>query len=95
MRFLLRVIVFPFAVACSILAALVRLAAGMSGALLEALGGLCLVCALFAWFIHGSGSDGLLMLGIAVFFVALGLLADAIAGGLSSLADALCGVVFG
>ncbi len=95
MRFLLRVIVFPFAVACSILAALVRLAAGMSGALLEALGGLCLVCALFAWFIQGSGSDGLLMLGIAVFFVALGLLADAIAGGLSSLADALCGVVFG
>ena len=95
MRFLLRVIVFPFAVACSILAALVRLPAGMSGALLEALGGLCLVCALFAWFIQGSGSDGLLMLGIAVFFVALGLLADAIAGGLSSLADALCGVVFG
>lgn len=95
MRFLLRVIVFPFAVACSILAALVKLAAGMSGALLEALGGLCLVCALFAWFIQGSGSDGLLMLGIAVFFVALGLLADAIAGGLSSLADALCGVVFG
>ena len=95
MRFLLRVIVFPFAVACSILAALVRLAAGMSGALLEALGGLCLVCALFALFIQGSGSDGLLMLGIAVFFVALGLLADAIAGGLSSLADALCGVVFG
>ena len=95
MRFLLRVIVFPFAVACSILAALIRLAAGMSGALLEALGGLCLVCALFAWFIQGSGSDGLLMLGIAVFFVALGLLADAIAGGLSSLADALCGVVFG
>ena len=95
MRFLLRVIVFPFAVACSILAALVRLAAGMSGALLEALGGLCLVCALFAWFIQGSGSDGLLMLGIAVFFVAMGLLADAIAGGLTSLADALCGVVFG
>ena len=95
MRFLLRVIVFPFAVACSILAALVRLAAGMSGALLEALGGLCLVCALFAWFIQGSGSDGLLMLGIAVSLVAPGLLADAIAGGLSSLADALCGVVFG
>ena len=93
MRFLLRVIVFPFAVACSILAALVRLAAGMSGALLEALGGLCLVCALFAWFIQGSGSDGLLMLGIAVFFVALGLLADAIAGGLGSLAGSLWGVV--
>ena len=93
MRFLLRVIVFPFAVACSILAALVRLAAGMSGALLEALGGLCLVCALFAWFIQGSGSDGLLMLGIAVFFVAMGLLADAIADGLGSLAGSLWGVV--
>ena len=95
MRFLLRVIVFPFAVACSILAALVRLAAGMSGALLEALGGLCLVCALFAWFIQGSGSDGLLMLGIAVFFVAMGLLADAIADGLGSLAGSLWGVVRG
>ena len=32
---------------------------------------------------------------IGVFFVAMGLLADAIAGGLTSLADALCGVVFG
>lgn len=35
------------------------------------------------------------MLGIAVFFVVLGLLADAVAGGLTSLADVLCGVVFG
>ena len=95
MRFLLRIVVFPFAIACAVLAAVVRLAAGMSGALLEALGGLCLLCALFAWFIQGSGSDGLLMLGMAVFFVAMGLLADAIAGGLTSLADALCGVVFG
>ena len=95
MRFLLRIVVFPFAIACTVLAAVVRLAAGMSGALLEGLGGLCLICALFAWFIQGSGSDGLLMLGIAVFFVALGLLADAIAGGLASLADVLCGVVFG
>ena len=32
---------------------------------------------------------------IGVFFVAMGLLADAIAGGLTSLADVLCGVVFG
>lgn len=65
MRFLLRIVVFPFAIACIVLAAVIRLAAGMSGALLEALGGLCLICALFAWFIQGSGSDGLLLLGIA------------------------------
>ena len=95
MRFLLRIVVFPLAIACIVFSAVVRLAAGMSGALLEALGGLCLLCALFAWFIQGDNSAALLMLGIAVFFVALGLLADAIAGGLSSLADALCGVVFG
>lgn len=95
MRIVLKIAALPFAIACAVLAAVVRLAAGMSGALLEALGGLCLLCALFAWFIQGSGSDGLLMLGIAVFFVAMGLLADAIAGGLTSLADALCGVVFG
>ena len=48
MRFLLRIVVFPFAIACAVLAAVTRLAAGMSGALLEALGGLCLLCALFA-----------------------------------------------
>ena len=95
MRFLLRIVVFPFAFACIVLAAVVRLAAGMSGALLEALGGLCLLCALFAWFIQGDNSAALLMLGIAVFFVVLGLLADAVAGGLTSLADVLCGVVFG
>ena len=95
MRFLLRIVVFPFAIACIVLSAVVRLAAGMSGALLEALGGLCPLCALFAWFIQGDNSAALLMLGIAVFFVVLGLLADAIAGGLTSLADALCGVVFG
>ena len=95
MRFLLRIVVFPFAIACAVLAAVARLAAGMSGALLEALGGLCLLCALFAWFIQGDNSAALLMLGIAVFFVVLGLLADAVAGGLTSLADVLCGVVFG
>lgn len=95
MRFLLRIVVFPFAIACIVLAAVVRLAAGMSGALLEALGGLCLLCALFAWFIQGDNSAALLMLGIAVFFVVQGLLADAVAGGLTSLADVLCGVVFG
>ena len=95
MRFLLRIVVFPFAIACTVLAAVVRLAAGMSGVLLEAMGGFCLLCALFAWFIQGSSSDGLLMLGIAVFVVALGLLSDAIAEGLTSLADVLCGVVFG
>ena len=95
MRFLLRIVVFPFAIACIVLAAVVRLAAGMSGALLEALGRLCLLCALFAWFIQGDNSAALLMLGIAVFFVVLGLLADAVAGGLTSLADVLCGVVFG
>ena len=95
MRFLLRIVVFPFAIACIVLAAVVRLAAGMSGALLEALGGLCLLSALFAWFIQGDNSAALLMLGIAVFFVVLGLLADAVAGGLTSLADVLCGVVFG
>lgn len=95
MRFLLRIVVFPFAIACIVLSAVVRLAAGMSGALLEALGGLCLLCALFAWFIQGDNSAALLMLGIAVFFVVLGLLADAIAGGLTYLADVLCGVVFG
>ena len=95
MRFLLRIVVFPFAIACIVLAAVVRLAAGMSWALLEALGGLCLLCALFAWFIQGDNSAALLMLGIAVFFVVLGLLADAVAGGLTSLADVLCGVVFG
>ena len=95
MRIILKIAAFPFALACSVLAAVVALAAGMSNVLLEALGGLCLICALFAWFIQGSGHDGLLMLGIAVFFVALGLLADAIADGLSSLADSLWGVVFG
>jgi len=95
MRFLLRIVVFPFAIACIVLATVVRLAAGMSGALLEALGGLCLLCALFARFIQGDNSAALLMLGIAVFFVVLGLLADAVAGGLTSLADVLCGVVFG
>ncbi|WP_302496068.1 hypothetical protein [uncultured Flavonifractor sp.] len=95
MRFLLRIVVFPFAIACIVLAAVVRLAAGISGALLEALGGLCLLCALFAWFIQGDNSAALLMLGIAVFFVVQGLLADAVTGGLTSLADVLCGVVFG
>ena len=95
MRIILKIAVFPFVLACSVLAAVVALAAGMSNVLFEALGGLCLICALFAWFIQGSGSDGLLMLGIAVFFVALGLLADAIADGLSSLAGSLWGVVFG
>ena len=92
MRIILKIAAFPFALACSVLAAVVALAAGMSNVLLEALGGLCLICALF---IQGSGHDGLLMLGIAVFFVALGLLADAIADGLSSLAGSLWGVVFG
>ena len=52
-----------------------------------------MMCALFAWFIQGDGSSGLLMLGIAVFFVAMGLLADAIADGLGSLAGSLWGVV--
>ena len=95
MRIILKLAALPFALVCSVLAAVVALAAGMSNVLLEALGGLCLICALFAWFIQGSGSDGLLMLGIAVFVVALGLLSDAIAEGLTSLADVLCGVVFG
>ena len=54
-----------------------------------------LLCALFAWFIQGSGSNGLLLLGIAVFFVALGLLADAIVDGLSTLAGSLWSVVRG
>ena len=95
MRIILRIAMLPFALACSVLAAAVGLAAGLSNVLLEVLGGICMMCALFAWFIQGDGSDGLLMLGIAVFFVVMGLLADAIAGGLTSLADALCGVVFG
>lgn len=95
MRFLLRIVAFPFAIAAIVLAAVVGLAAGMSNVLLEVLGGICMMCALFAWFIQGDGSSGLLMLGIAVFLVALGLLADAIAGGLSSLADSLWGVVLG
>lgn len=93
MRIICKIIALPFALACSVLAAVVGLAAGMSNVLLEALGGLCLLCAGFAWFIQGSGSDGLLLLGIAVFFVALGLLADAIAAGLGSLAGSLWGVV--
>lgn len=41
------------------------------------------------------GSNGLLLLGIAVFFVALGLLADAIVDGLSTLAGSLWSVVRG
>ena len=44
---------------------------------------------------QGSGSNGLLLLGIAVFFVALGLLADAIVDGLSTLAGSLWSVVRG
>ena len=80
MRFVLRMIAFPFAAFCTVLAAVV---------------GLCLLCALFAWFIQGSGSNGLLLLGIAVFFVALGLLADAIVDGLSTLAGSLWSVVLG
>ena len=75
MRFVLRMIAFPFAALCTVLAAVVGLVSGISEVLLELLGGLCLLCALFAWFIQGSGSNGLLLLGIAVFFVALGLLA--------------------
>ena len=95
MRIILRIAALPFALACSVLAAAVGLAAGLSNVLLEVLGGICMMCALFAWFIQGDNSAALLMLGIAVFFVVLGLLADAIAGGLTSLADVLCGVVFG
>ncbi len=95
MRIILRIAALPFAAACSVLAAAVGLAAGLSNVLLEVLGGICMMCALFAWFIQGDNSAALLMLGIAVFFVVLGLLADAIAGGLTSLADVLCGVVFG
>ena len=75
MRIILRIAALPFALACSVLAAAVGLAAGLSNVLLEVLGGICMMCALFAWFIQGDGSSGLLMLGIAVFFVALGLLA--------------------
>lgn len=56
MRIILKIAAFPFALACSVLAAVVALAAGMSNVLLEALGGLCLICALFAWFIQGSQS---------------------------------------
>ena len=95
MRIILRIAARPFALACSVLAAAVGLAAGLSNVLLEVLGGICMMCALFAWFIQGDGSSGLLILGIAVFFVAMGLLADAVAGGLTSLADVRCGVVFG
>ena len=95
MRINLKITALPFALACSVLAAAVGLAAGLSNVLLEILGGICMMCALFAWFIHGDGSSGLLMLGIAVFFVAMGLLADAIADGLGSLAGSLWGVVRG
>lgn len=95
MRFLLRIVAFPFAVAAIVLAAVVGLAAGMSNLLLELLGGFCLLLAGFAWFIQGDGSSGLLMLGISVFLVAMGLLADAIAEGLTSLAGSLWGVVLG
>ena len=42
-----------------------------------------------------GGSNGLLLLGIAVFFVVLGLLADAIVDGLSTLAGSLWSVVRG
>ena len=93
MRIILKITALPFALACSVLAAAVGLAAGLSNVLLEILGGICMMCALFAWFIQGDGSSGLLMLGIAVFFVALGLLADDIADGLGSLAGSLWGVV--
>lgn len=95
MRFVLRMIAFPFAALCTVLAAVVGLVSGISEVLLELLGGLCLLCALFAWFIQGSGSNGLLLLGIAVFLVALGLLADAIVDGLSTLAGSLWSVVRG
>ena len=95
MRIILKIAALPFAAACSVLAAAVGLAAGLSNVLLETLGGISMMCALFAWFIQGDGSSGLLMLGIAVFFVAMGLLADAIADGLGSLAGSLWGVVFG
>lgn len=44
---------------------------------------------------HGEPFPAWLMLGIAVFFVAMGLLADAIADGLGSLAGSLWGVVRG
>ncbi|MBM6663642.1 hypothetical protein [Flavonifractor plautii] len=95
MRFVLRMIAFPFAALCTVLAAVVGLVSGISEVLLELLGGLCLLCALFAWFIQGSGSNGLFLLGIAVFFVALGLLADAIVDGLSTLAGSLWSMVRG
>ena len=95
MRFVLRMIAFPFAALCTVLAAVAGMVSGISEVLLELLGGLCLLCALFAWFIQGSGSNGLLLLGIAVFFVALGLLADAIVDGLSTLAGSLWSVVRG
>lgn len=39
MRIILKIAAFPFALACSVLAAVVALAAGMSNVLLEALGG--------------------------------------------------------
>lgn len=94
MCFMLRIIAFPFDALCTMLTAVVGLVSGIAEVLLELLGELCLLCALFDCFIQGSGFNGLLLLGIAAFFVALGLLADAMVDGLSTLASSLWSVVW-
>ena len=44
MRIILKITALPFALACSVLAAAVGLAAGLSNVLLEILGGICMMC---------------------------------------------------
>ena len=72
MRIILKIAALPFALACSVLAAAVGLAAGLSNVLLEVLGGICMMCALFAWFIQGDGSSGLLIAGYRRVFCGAG-----------------------